>query len=48
MQATDLVDFAATDEILTCWLEATFAIDPAPMLRNVKPLSEAINAMATR
>ena len=47
MKATDLVDFATTAEAFTCWLETALAIDPAPMLRNVKPLSEMINAMAT-
>ena len=50
--ATDLVDFPTTNEELTelaCWLEAAFAIDPAP--RNgsrMDPLIVATRAIAAR
>jgi hypothetical protein len=52
MMASDLVDFPATDEVLTelaCRLEAAFAVNPDPIAcRKKGPLRAAASAMAAR
>ena len=48
LKATEVVDFPASDAVLTWWPEAAFASDPAPIPRNVGPLKVRTSATAAR